>query len=119
MSDKEQIKFKYIYPDNYQPAYASGAFGGVSSGGDIIINFYLEHPALPEEVVQTVNDNGSLGEEVKRKPEDVKSTFVRILQSGVILSLEEAENLHNWLTQRITEANTIKNQLEKLKRHQG
>jgi hypothetical protein len=119
MSDKAKIKFKYIYPDNYQPSYASGAFGGVSSGGDIIINFYLEHPSLPEQVVQTVNDDGSLGEAIERKPEDLKSTLVRTLQSGVILSLDEAENLHNWLTQRITEANKIKTQLEGLKRHQG
>jgi hypothetical protein len=118
MSDKGKIKFKYIYPDNYQPAYASGAFGGVSSGGNIFINFYLEQPSLPEQVVQAVNDDGSLGEAVEKKPGDLKSTLVRTLQSGVILSLDEAENLLNWLSRRITEASEIRTQLESLKRDQ-
>lgn len=47
---KKQIVIKYIFKDDYNPIYATGAFGGVNPSGDIIANFYLERHALPKEM---------------------------------------------------------------------
>lgn len=43
MSDKKnELKFKYIFDDSYNPVYVNGAHGGVTPRGELVVNFYLE-----------------------------------------------------------------------------
>ncbi|MBN1270897.1 MAG: hypothetical protein JXB26_01385 [Candidatus Aminicenantes bacterium] len=101
MSDRDRIKFKYIFDKCYNPIYVNGAIGGINLKGEIIINFYLERHGLPISQAFEIDENGKVGDEIERKPEDLKESTVRFVQNGVILSLESAKRIHKWLGKHI------------------
>ena len=110
MSDT--ITFKYIFDKEYNPKYINGAFGGVSPQGEIVVNFYLERIPLPYEDFHDLLPGGQISPVKSRKPEDFDNKMVRYIQNGIVLSVEQAKSIHNWLGQKINEAETI----EKLKK---
>ena len=55
-SKKPEIVFKYIFNYAYNPVYVNGAHGGLSPRGELVMNFYLERPPLPEEIVRKTGE---------------------------------------------------------------
>ncbi|SNB48049.1 hypothetical protein [Geobacter sp. DSM 9736] len=107
MADKPEVTFKYVFSYNYNPVYVNGAHGGVSPRGEIVVNFYLERPALPNSITHEINPNGTIGSETAQEPEDLKNSLVRFVSDGVILNYESARNIHHWLGERIKELEAI------------
>ncbi|KFZ44928.1 hypothetical protein KD27_02530 [Smithella sp. D17] len=103
-----EIKFKYIFSKEYNPKYATGVFGGVTPSGEIVANFFLERHALPISQTQVVEPSGQLGTIVKNEPDDLQKTMVRVVENGVILDVFFAKKFNAWLTEKINEAETIK-----------
>jgi hypothetical protein len=104
---KPELIFKYVFADDYNPVYVNGAHGGLSPRGELVINFYLERPALPHSITHALTPNGTIGVEVGEEPEDLKSSMVRFVSSGVILNGENARNVHAWLGERIREMEAL------------
>jgi hypothetical protein len=96
---KDYIEFKYIFPDDYNPKYVNGVYGGVNVQGEIIVSFYLERNGLPLSQTHSITKEGTLGPAIERKPEDVKR--VRFIQNGIVLNLENAKIIHKWLGEKI------------------
>jgi len=105
-SNKE-ITFKYIFNYDYNPEYVNGAHGGVSPRGELIMNFYLERAPLPESVSHEINQNGTIGAEAAVEPEDLHSSLVRYINTGVVLSPQTARELHAWLGEKIGELDAM------------
>ncbi len=101
--NKPEIKFKYIYNYGYNPVYVNGAHGGISPRGELVVNFYLERIALPESITHEINPNGTIGNEVAAEPEDLKSSLVRFIDTGVILNYQSAKDFLLWLGERVKE----------------
>jgi len=98
------IKFKYVFTYDYNPVYVNGAHGGISPRGEIVANFYLERPPLPNELVHAIKPDGTIGSEViDVEPKDLNSSLVRYVSSGVILNYQNARDLHIWLGDKIAE----------------
>lgn len=108
--EKEQIRFKYVFSEEYTPDYVNGAWGGATAAGEIVANFYLERHAIPREVVHPVK-NEMLGEEASSKPDDYKNVIIRCVQSGVVMNLDTAKKVHTWLG-----AHIVKIEKERLER---
>lgn len=100
---KPQITFKYIFPYDYNPKYVNGAHGGVSPRGELVMNFYLERPPLPNAVSHEINQNGTIGAESSVDPGDLNASLVRYVSTGAVLSLQTARDLHSWLGDKIRE----------------
>ncbi len=103
--NKNKLNFKYIFGDNYNPLYINGASGGLSPNNEIIINFYLERPALPNKLSFNLDkDFQVIGEnEEEREPEDLQSSFVRFVQNGVIFDYNTAKSLQDFLNKTISD----------------
>ncbi|MDN5202856.1 hypothetical protein QQ008_15810 [Fulvivirgaceae bacterium BMA10] len=99
---KDTIKCKYIFEEDYNPLYVNGAQGGINSLGEIIINFYLERNALPKSQTFSV-ENGKISKENidKVEPKDLKNSFVRVFQNGVVMNYQTAKEVHKWLGKHI------------------
>lgn len=104
---KPELKFKYQFAEDYNPVYVNGAHGGLSPRGELVVNFYLERPALPNSITHALMPNGTIGVEIAEEPEDLKSSLVRFVASGVILNAENARNIHAWLGERIREMESL------------
>jgi hypothetical protein len=44
-----QVRFRYVFPDDYNPVYANGAYGGVTTQREIAIGFYVERYPVPND----------------------------------------------------------------------
>lgn len=102
-----QLTFKYIFDDGYNPTFANGVYGGVTPSGELVLNFYLERHALPDRVTHRLTPEGTLGEEMERKPDDHTESLVRFVNAGVVLSLDGARAVHSWLQEQIQRAERV------------
>lgn len=110
MSDKKQeLKFKYIFDDSYNPVYVNGAHGGVTPRGELVVNFYLERQPLPNAISHELTASGSIGRESTVEPADLQRSFVRFISSGVVLSHQTAKEIHFWLGEKLKEMEAIEN----------
>lgn len=100
---KQEITFKYIFNYAYNPVYVNGAHGGLSPRGELVMNFYLERPPLPEEIRHEINPNGTIGAVTGEEPHNLGSSMVRFIDSGVVLNYESARNIHHWIGERLKE----------------
>jgi len=103
----KQLKFKYIFSKEYNPTYSNGIYGGVTTSGDIVANFYFERHGLPVSQTQVVNTDGSLGEVIANEPPDLQTSIVRVVESGVILNIATAKAFHDWLEKYIKLAEKV------------
>lgn len=107
MSDKQRVKFKYIFTYDYNPVYINGAHGGITPRGELVVNFYQERPPLPNAISHEINPNGTIGSEVSVSPEDLNQTLVRFVTNGVVVNYQTARDLHFWLGEKLKEMETM------------
>lgn len=101
MASENKITFKYIYQDDYNPVYVNGAHGGINVQGEIIANFYFERLPMPYKITNEVNSEGIVGEMIDTDPKDLSKSIVRYVQSGVVMNLEVAKQVYEWLGKQI------------------
>lgn len=96
------MKFKgeYKYTDDFDIKYANGILGHVTGmGGDIVINFYFESPQYPNKfTLNEIDHDGNLNE-VFEKNDDIDIS--RQVFSGVVMNLDTAKSLYEWLGKNI------------------
>lgn len=102
-SKKPEITFKYIFNYGYNPAYVNGAQGGFSPRGEMVIHFYLERQPLPESISHEITPEGAIGREIGVEPEGLASSMVRFIDTGVVMSYENAQVFHTWLGDKLRE----------------
>ena len=101
MTEESQIKVKYRYADDYNPKYVNGAQGGINVQGEIVVNFYFERVPMPNSITHEVSKEGVLGKVVSTEPEDLPRSVLRFVQSGIVMNLEVAKQVHKWLGDQI------------------
>lgn len=104
---KPHIVFKYLFAEGYNPLYVNGAHGGISPRGEIIMNFYMERPAIPRSIGHELNQNGTIGTEISVEPSDLKNSIVRSVENGIIMNYQTAKDLHIWLGERLRELEAV------------
>jgi hypothetical protein len=104
---KTELRFNYIFRDDYRPVFVNGAHGGVSPRGEMVINFYHERPPLPESITHELAPDGTIGREVHPDTASAANTLVRSVDAGIIMSYENARNFHLWLGERLQEMEAL------------
>lgn len=102
-SKKPELTFKYVFNYSYNPTYVNGAQGGISPRGEMVINFYLERQPLPESISHEITPEGSIGRESAVEPKDLASSMVRFVDTGVVMSYENAKVFHAWMGDKLRE----------------
>lgn len=104
MSNKKpELTFKYVFNYGYNPSYVNGAQGGFSPRGEMVINFYLERQPLPDAITHEITPEGSIGRETSVDPTDLASSMVRFIDTGVVMSYENAKVFHAWMGDKLRE----------------
>ena len=114
MSEKpDKLKYKYIFPDDYNPPYANGCYGGVTTKGEIVANFFFERMALQKSITYEVIDNATIGEMIDYDPKPLP--VIRFITSGVTLSLDAAKTIRDWLDRNIDSCERLLAEAERRK----
>lgn len=94
----KEINFVFEKDPDYRIVPANGAWGGVTSRGDINFDLFFEHIDTPEDVAYMATPDG-LGPEVKRTPE--QTPIKREIFFGVVMNVDSAENFGKWLLEKV------------------
>jgi len=98
MSDAEKhrkIRFEYIKGSDYRTVKVDGIHGGPTVRGEIYAAVFTDRPAVPQ-VVSFLIDQNKLGDELKEERVG-KETPIREVQMGMVMDLEIAKSIHEWL----------------------
>jgi hypothetical protein len=96
--EDRQAKFFFEYDPSYRLVGANGIWGGVTPRGDLRLDFFVESIGIPEHVTNLITPDGKLGPELGRTPE---RRFSRRLLVGVLLSMEQAESVAEFIQERV------------------
>ena len=101
----KRVNIRYKFAPDYNPIYANGAHGGITTQGEIVLNFYLERQPLPLLEVQALGPDGTLGAVIERDPAIDPNSIetLRFVSSGVVLGHDIAIRVRDFLTRQITE----------------
>lgn len=94
---KGTVKFIHKFPDDYRIVPANGAWGGISPRGDLLMHFFVEHTAVPEIEIKSLNEDGTLASKKIKNEIEV----VRDMQFGVMLTVEQANSLAYWILDKV------------------
>ena len=101
----KKVVFTFQKSEDYRVFPVNGVWGGVTPRGDLKLDFFVESH-LPDSVEHSVTPLG-LGPEVQRKPGDRSTTHLtRDVQLGLLISLEHAESIANFILGKVKEART-------------
>jgi hypothetical protein len=93
-----QFTLFYEKNDYYRLLPATGAFGGPTPTGDILIEFFVERQTTPEKVILEIGPDGV--KEIKREGGRV----VRDIQVGILLRSDRAHSIGKWLIEKAAQA---------------
>lgn len=109
-----RISFDYLKSPHFRVIRADGAIGSVTPNGHIHFALYSERPAIPRHIVHELDAEGRLGKEVPNETVS-RGGIVREMEVDVFLTAETAENIMQWLNDKIKEATRRNNQTGKRK----
>jgi hypothetical protein len=69
----------------------------------MVINFYLERQPLPEAICHEITSEGAIGNETSVEPKDLAQSMVRFIDTGVVMSYENAKVFHAWMGEKLRE----------------
>jgi len=69
----------------------------------MVINFYLERQPLPDAITHEITTEGAIGREIAVEPKDLANSMVRFIDTGVVMSYENAKVFHSWMGDKLRE----------------
>lgn len=105
----DRVRFLYTKSDDYKNIYANGARGGIGTQADFIFDLYQERSLFPDEETRELLDaQGKLGGTTSVLPQEVQ--IVRESRVEIVMTIDKAEVLANWILERIKEYKENKQQ---------
>lgn len=103
----DKVDFHYVKANCYRSYHVDGAYGGLTPKGKIVAHLFNERLAIPQMIKYKVTEDGGLGEEIEREG---KTGFIREMECSLIMDVDVAEVLVNWLQEKIDIAKLIDKQ---------
>ena len=104
------VTFHYIKSNLFRVIHADGAWGGITPKLKIQMALFSERNPIPQQTVQEVTEADTLGDE--RKAERVsRKGVIREVEAEVVMDVETAESLAEFLNSRVDEAKSIREKI--------
>lgn len=99
--EKRTISFDYIKGNNFRVIHVDGVYGGNSpQPGAIHIDIFSERWPIPKRTVSQFGPEGEVGQEIAEE-RITRDAVVREVEAHLIMNIEVATRLRNWLTDKI------------------
>ena len=97
-SPPTSIDFHYIKSNSFRVVHADGVWGGPTPRGYLTMAFYSERHPIPQKLTHELKPEGTLGDPIVR---ETKQGVVREVEVEVVLDLEMAKGMFEWLKEKI------------------
>ena len=95
--DTTEFDVHYVKSNDFKTCLSTGAIGGVTPNGLIDINFFVDRNPIPKKITYKI-ENGKLGSDIETEG---KEGSIREVTTGIIMDLNTAKSLINWLDEKI------------------
>jgi len=95
----DKIQFDFIKSNYFRTIHADGVWGGVNGHLEIVMAFFSERPAIPQQITVPI-ENGQLGNEIEGKRVG-RDAVIRDVEISVSMNVEVAKSFRQWLDERI------------------
>ena len=97
-----KAKFYYVKPDDYEPKYVNGIYGGISPKGELMCHFFMEYTDVPlEEIVPLTEGGEPIPEETVKKLQMSDSNDIvpirREVRTGIIIPPQQIRSFASWM----------------------
>ena len=100
----DRVQFHFQNAEEHRMIFADGAWGGLTPSGNLKMGFYSHFRANPDSVAYDVSQPGKLTEVERNGAEEL----IRLIHVDVLMTVEGAKSLRDWLIAKIQEAETAK-----------
>ncbi len=99
----QKVIFHFLKSRFFRVAHVDGVIGSPTPMGHIHMTVFSERPALPQKMEHQIGPDGEIGE-----PEITgREGFVREMECDLIMTRSVAENMRQWLDERIAELDAL------------
>ena len=98
MERSEEVDIIFSTSDDHQTVYANGVYGGMTSRGDMHMDFVTDRSERPESQTFKINKDGSLGRQVG---EEGGNNVIRERQVSLFLKPDNAFSIATWLVAKM------------------
>ena len=107
---KVQVEVHFIKTEDFITHHASGFFGGFTSNDKLHVTYFTERVPLPksQQLEVFVDDTGKSIGPPKETNRVSKTGIIRECQGGLIMDIDTAKGLKDWLTSKIDEFENLK-----------
>jgi hypothetical protein len=95
-----KVQIHYLKSQLFRVIHGEGVLGSISPHGKIFFVLFNERTAIPRNMTHLVNSDGTLGETLEV---DSRGGIVREMEVGVLMDLDDAVRVRDWLSARITD----------------
>ncbi|HLJ90506.1 MAG TPA: hypothetical protein VKZ53_27100 [Candidatus Angelobacter sp.] len=106
------VTFRYVRSNFFRVIHIDGGYGGLTPSGGIFFSVYNDRTPTPDETVQLINEDGTLGPELIEKTK-VKEGVEREVEACILMNVQTAKAVLVWLEERVKMAEALN------KEHQG
>src|ERR1700733_12478357 len=94
-----KIKFDYIKSNQFRSIHADGIWGGLNGHLNIVMAFFGERPAIPQQLVFPIDGEG-LGPELQDQ-RVIRDAVIRDVEVAVSMNVAVAKSLREWIDKQI------------------
>lgn len=102
MERSEEVDIKFKTSDDHRTVYANGVYGGMTSRGDMHMDFVTDRSERPDKQSFKINKDGSLGRQVGEEGGD---DVIRERQVSVFLKPDNAFSIATWMIAKLLPPN--------------
>lgn len=113
VSSKE-LTFNYVKTPSYRTYHVDGIYGGLTPNGNVYCELFIDRNVTPQTVVHELDENGKLSGVPKKKTG--KTGYIREIECGIIMDIEAALTMKEWLGDKIDQYQKTLKSLNKIKK---
>lgn len=101
-----RIQYTFVKSNLFRVVHSDGVYGGTTPTGQINLFFFNERFPLPQQISHSFTQAAGIGEEL-RDARITKTGIIREVEANMVMSLDSAKTLHQWLGDKIVELEAI------------
>jgi len=101
----EKIRFDYLKSNQHREIFVEGVHGGLTTKARIQMSLFCERQPIPRQIVHKF-DGLKLGPEILSERLS-RDAIIRSVDATLIMDIETAEVMYNWLGRKIKEGKKI------------
>jgi hypothetical protein len=115
-ADAPRVDFHFIKSNLFRVIHCDGVWGGIAPSGLLHVSVFSERAAIPKHIANALTDQGKPGQEILREG---RTGYVREIDADIVMGIETAKLLRDWLSARVTEFDEMQRALQKLQQQAG